>query len=142
MNLTRAPRVPHASATRAPRVTKVVKRKGREGKGKEEPKVPPSSDAEPASVDFGAVIFGTCLEYLIRNGVQEKNARKLLGKWRKGVGDGEVIKLITEAETAPAPKLPTASMPTSTVNTFAHRANRYSPARGNCWRAATILQRS
>ncbi len=30
--------------------------------------------------------------------MQEKNARKLLGKWRKGVGDGEVIKLITEAE--------------------------------------------
>ena len=48
--------------------------------------------------DLSKVIFGTCLSYLINNGVQERNARSLLGKWRKGVGDGEVIKLITEAE--------------------------------------------
>ena len=31
------------------------------------------------------------------NGLPEKNARSLLGKWRKQLGDNEVITLISEA---------------------------------------------
>jgi hypothetical protein len=48
-----------------------------------------------APVDKGKVTFGACLAYLIENGNDEKNARSLLGKWRRDHGD-EAVQVAVE----------------------------------------------
>jgi uncharacterized protein YdaU (DUF1376 family) len=49
-------------------------------------------------IDLGKVIFGPCLGYLRANGVADKNARSLLGSWRKQHGAGAVIDAVAEAQ--------------------------------------------
>lgn len=52
----------------------------------------------PADVNLSGIIFGGCLKYLTATGVEERQARGLLGKWRKASNDGVVIEIITAAE--------------------------------------------
>ena len=48
-------------------------------------------------VNPAAVLFNQCCSYLVGNGVAEKNARSLLGKWRKDFGDGAVVEVVSDA---------------------------------------------
>jgi hypothetical protein len=50
-----------------------------------------------APVDKSKVTFGACLAYLIENGNDEKNARSLLGKWRRDYGDEAVQAAVDRA---------------------------------------------
>jgi len=50
-----------------------------------------------APVDKVKVTFGTCLAYLVENGQDEKNARALLGKWRRDHGDEAVHLAVDQA---------------------------------------------
>ncbi len=56
----------------------------------------PVRPVNPAHVIFGREPGG-CLHYLIDNGVTEKNARGVLGKWRGEYGDGAVIEIVAAA---------------------------------------------
>ncbi len=63
---------------------------------------PKGKDGQPPSpgahtIKPTAVIFNQCLTYLTQNGVRDKNARALLGKWRKEYGEGNVIEIASEA---------------------------------------------
>ena len=63
---------------------------------------PKGKDGQPPSpgaptVNPTAVIFDQCLAYLTQNGVRDKNARSLIGKWRKDYGVGNVIEIVSEA---------------------------------------------
>ena len=67
---------------------------------KEESPYGKGSDELPrngAIINPTVVIFGQCLAYLTQNGVPEKKARSLLGKWRKEYGEGNVIEVASEA---------------------------------------------
>ena len=50
-----------------------------------------------APVDKVKVTFGTCLAYLVENGQDEKNARALLGRWRRDHGDEAVHLAVDQA---------------------------------------------
>lgn len=50
------------------------------------------------SVNLAELIFGQCLAYLVANGVGDKQARSLLGGWRKNHGPGLVIEVVSEAQ--------------------------------------------
>jgi hypothetical protein len=50
-----------------------------------------------APIDNSKNTFGTCLAYLVSNGKDEKNARSLLGKWRRDHGDDAVQAAIDKA---------------------------------------------
>jgi len=56
-----------------------------------------NSRREPAA-RLPDVIFGECLAYLTEHGAPEKQARSELGKWRKRVGDAEVVNLVSRAQ--------------------------------------------
>jgi hypothetical protein len=60
------------------------------------------SIAEPAAPADGksiaAILFGECLRYLTASGVDQKQARPMIGKWRRDYGDGEVAAAIAEAQ--------------------------------------------
>jgi hypothetical protein len=66
-----------------------------------EPDQGPKTEPAPPVVDPRAVIFGKapggCLAYLIANGVAEKQARDMLGKWRRDHGDAAVIEAVSAA---------------------------------------------
>lgn len=66
--------------------------------GKKEGSEPNGSGAAPLIFDPGKVIFDQGLGYLMGTGIPENQARGLLGKWRKAVGNGAVIDLISEAQ--------------------------------------------
>ena len=61
-----------------------------------------SSRREPAARDrekcLPEIIFGACLDYLTEHGATDKHARSELGKWRKLVGDQQVIQLVQRAQ--------------------------------------------
>lgn len=69
-------------------------RKGKE-QGREEERS--SAKAEPSGSPTSEIIFGACLTYL-KASVPEKQARSLLGKWRKNHGDDAVIAAVRTAE--------------------------------------------
>ena len=67
------------------------------------PSPSPSVSKETAAGPHGiagakAAIFRQGLAYLSRNGVPEKQARTLLGKWRGVAGDGAVLDMLGKAE--------------------------------------------
>jgi hypothetical protein len=53
-------------------------------------------------VDLKAVLFGTGLAYLTRHGTPERQARSMLGKWRKQFGDGAVVDALHAAQSEAA----------------------------------------
>lgn len=53
------------------------------------------ADAPPP---IGALLWSVGLQYLKANGVPEKSARGLLGKWRKNHGDGEALNALVQAQ--------------------------------------------
>ena len=58
----------------------------------------PNGTGGPPGADLAARLFGPCLAYLVSCDVPKKQARSLLGKWRKTHGDGEVIAAIDRAQ--------------------------------------------
>jgi uncharacterized protein YdaU (DUF1376 family) len=60
----------------------------------------PSGDSQPSKVssDSGAIIFGSCRAFLTKNGSNDRNARSLLGRWRRDHGDEAVIEVVRDAE--------------------------------------------
>ncbi len=86
--LTRDARVNDASTTRDARVPQ-----GREGKGTGIP-----VGGQRPERQLSETIFGECLAYLTEHGAPEKQARSELGKWRKRVGDAEVVNLVSRAQ--------------------------------------------
>ncbi len=65
------------------------------GNGSSEPN---GSGAEGAEFDPERVIFDHGRRYLENHGVTEKQARALLGKWRKALGDGPLIDALGDAK--------------------------------------------
>lgn len=57
-----------------------------------------SAKAEPEGSDIAQALYGPCLDYLTANGVKERNARSLLGKWRKNHCGGDVVAAIRRAQ--------------------------------------------
>jgi hypothetical protein len=53
--------------------------------------------AADAPIDQSKVTFGACLAYLVDSGKDEKNARSLLGKWRRDHGDDAVEAAVDKA---------------------------------------------
>jgi len=66
-----------------------------------EPKAPETPQQAP-SRPIGDVLWAEGLAYLKRAGVPEKQARSLLGRWRRDFGDGEALAAIAEADKAAA----------------------------------------
>lgn len=58
---------------------------------------PPDPPDPPVALDPARTLFTEGLAYLRSVGVSEPNARQLLGKWRKLVGDGRAIELLHRA---------------------------------------------
>jgi hypothetical protein len=61
-------------------------------------KAPLVQTISQAPIDPAGVIFTECLAYLQSNGVQERHARSLLGKWRSKVGEGQLIEIVSIAQ--------------------------------------------
>lgn len=58
----------------------------------------PKNGFQDTSPSPAAVIFGTCLNYLVTTcGQKEDAARKILGVWRRDHGDWQVIEAVTAA---------------------------------------------
>ena len=68
-----------------------------EGTGREERKIPEPNGSGAPVFDPLRAVFGEGLSYLKSEGVPEKQARAMLGKWRKVAGDGNLIVILTEA---------------------------------------------
>ena len=87
------------TASETPTVAQPEQERKKEKEGREYPYGTGSGELPlgRAIVNPSEVIFGQCLTYLTQNGVRDKNARSLLGKWRKDHGVGNVIEIVTEA---------------------------------------------
>lgn len=98
--LTRAPRVDDAWGTESQSCK--AEGKGREGKGREgERAVSNETDAE-ASHDPVKVTFDAGVRLLTKGGQNERQARSLIGKWRKDHGDAAVFDAMARAQRAQA----------------------------------------
>lgn len=65
---------------------------------KEQDKQIPVGDADKSAPDMASQIFGQGLAYLKSCGVKDRNARSLLGKWRKQYGDGATIEALGKSQ--------------------------------------------
>lgn len=78
-----------------PKVEMTPQREEGGGVGSSEPN---GSGAESAAFDPEAVIFDHGRRYLESCGIPDKQARSLLGKWRKSLGDGGLIDSLGDAK--------------------------------------------
>lgn len=90
---TREARVDHASSTREPPVYDPARGegKGREQERKEEDSEANASGGKPpvaSPLDLQKELWSRGVSFLKANGVEEKHARSLIGKWRKSSGRG------------------------------------------------------
>lgn len=56
----------------------------------------PNGKGDPPTLS--EMLFGDGLAYLMRCGMKEKHARSQLGKWRKTLGEGEVVALLAHCQ--------------------------------------------
>lgn len=60
---------------------------------------PAGSGAQRPGVDFAAVLFGACRAWLMTaTGKDEQACRRLLGKWRKDLPDGDLVEVLKAAQ--------------------------------------------
>ena len=57
-----------------------------------------SAVAPAAGADISSLLWTSGVQFLSANGISEKNARTLIGKWRKGRDDGDVLAAIGRAQ--------------------------------------------
>ncbi len=76
--------IPNRSPNRTPTTQKPEARYFPNGKGD-----PPN---------LAEIIFGEGLAYLVQTGMPERHARSQLGKWRKALGEGEVVALLAHCQ--------------------------------------------
>lgn len=59
----------------------------------------PAGSGAPRPSDFGAVLFGACRKWLQEaTGKDDQTCRRLLGKWRKALPDGDLVQLLKNAQ--------------------------------------------
>lgn len=102
---TREARVDHASTTREPHVYDPARGegKGREGNIEEDSEAKASGGKPPelGPLDLQKELWSRGVSFLKANGVDEKHARPLIGKWRKSAGRGgdyAVLQALASAE--------------------------------------------
>lgn len=78
--------------------TKTEPKGGQKGTKEEQVNNIPVGGADKSAPDLASQIFGQGLAYLKSCGVKDKNARSLLGKWRKQHGDGATIEALGKSQ--------------------------------------------
>lgn len=92
--------IPTDEVTTLPRKGEITPQR-EEGGGRREEEVtePNGSGAPRASPDFAAVLFGACRKWLQdATGKDGQTCRRLLGKWRKALPDGDLVELLKNAQ--------------------------------------------